>query len=98
MTVAARVPEVGCAATLGVRPEHLRLCDDGPFAGAVELFERLGPLSFAHLGTRGEAETLVAQLPGDSRVTLGERLRFTIAPGDAQLFDPGGRAYPRLTA
>ncbi len=96
--VATHAPDIGCPATLGVRPEHLRLCDDGPFAGTVELFERLGPLSFAHLGTRGEAGTLVAQLPGDSRVTLGERLHFAIAPDDAQLFDPDGGAYSRLTA
>uniref|UniRef100_UPI00262262D4 ABC transporter ATP-binding protein n=1 Tax=uncultured Sphingomonas sp. TaxID=158754 RepID=UPI00262262D4 len=41
---------VGMAVTMGVRPEHLVLDEEGPFRGAVELFERLGPLSFAHLG------------------------------------------------
>jgi ABC-type sugar transport system ATPase subunit len=80
----------GSVATLGIRPEHLFAADDGPIAGAVELFERLGPLSFAHLGTR--PDTIVAQLPGDRRVTLGETLRFGVDPTDTHLFDAEGRA------
>jgi len=85
----------GQAVTLGMRPEHLVPQDDGPFAGAVELFERLGPLSFAHLGMRGQAGTVVAQLPGDRRVALGERLAFGIAPANVHLFDADGIALPR---
>ena len=84
----------GAAATLGVRPEHLVAADEGPFTGTVELFERLGPLSFVHLGARGEAGTIVAQLPGDRAVSLGETLSFTVAPSDTHLFGPDGRAYP----
>lgn len=90
----ASVDDVGAAVTLGVRPEHLVPDDDGPFAGAVELFERLGPLSFAHLGARGDVDTIVAQLPGDRSVTLGEVLHFSIAPDDAHVFAADGRAYP----
>ena len=96
---AARVPDnaVGSPATLGVRPEHLHAADTGPFAGAVELFERLGPLSFAHLGARGEVGTIVAQLPGERLVTLGETLRVDVAPADTHLFAADGRAYPQVT-
>ena len=85
---------VGAAVMLGVRPEHLHVDDAGPFVGAVELFERLGPLSFAHLGARGAADTIVAQLPGDRSVTLGEILRVGVAPEDAHVFGADGRAYP----
>ena len=94
--VAARVPAAdrGAAATLGLRPEHLRPDDAGAFAGPVELFEQLGPLSFAHMGAGDEA--LVAQLPGDSRVTLGERIAFSIDPADARLFAADGSAYPLI--
>ena len=93
---AARVPvgDVGRPATLGVRPEHLRLDDSGPFAGTVELFERLGPLSFAHV-TRAE-EVIVAQLPGDGNVTLGATLRFAAPPVDVHLFAADGAAYPLI--
>ena len=79
-------------ATLGVRPEHLVPAADGPFSGPVELFERLGPLSFAHLGNDASPATIVAQLPGDRRVTLGERLSFAVRPADIHLFDTAGQA------
>ncbi|MFD1033516.1 ABC transporter ATP-binding protein [Sphingomonas hankookensis] len=93
---AAQVPDalIGTAVTLGVRPEHLVPDPTGPFAGAIELFERLGPLSFAHLGRQGAAGTIVAQLPGDRGVTLGEVLPFAVPPADTHLFAPDGRAYP----
>ncbi len=89
VTVVAR-GVTGSVATLGIRPEHLFADDSGTLAGAVELFERLGPLSFAHLGTR--PDTIVAQLPGDRRVMLGETLRFGVDPADTHLFDAEGRA------
>jgi multiple sugar transport system ATP-binding protein len=85
----------GAAVTLGVRPEHLVADEAGPFGGAVELFERLGPLSFAHLGAPGATQTVVAQLPGDRRVMLGEVLRFGIAPALVHVFDADGRALSR---
>lgn len=85
---------VGSPVTLGVRPEHLHVNDAGPFVGAVELFERLGPLSFAHLGARGAADTIVAQLPGDRSIALGEALRVGVAPDAAHVFGADGRAYP----
>ena len=95
VAVAVVAGAVGSAATLGVRPEHL-VPGHGPFGGAVELFERLGPLSFAHLGGHGANGALVAQLPGDRRVVLGETLCCAVDPADAQLFDADGRAFARV--
>ena len=82
---------VGTSVTLGVRPEHLAPDGEGPFRGPVELFERLGPLSFAHLGDSGG---VVAQLPGDRAVTLGEQLRFSVPRDATHVFDAEGRAIP----
>ena len=92
---AARVPAaaVGGPATLGIRPEHLSAATAGPFGGRVELFERLGPLSFAHLAN-GLPQPLVAQLPNDRAVSLGELIHFTVAPSHARLFGADGRAFP----
>ncbi|KHL25885.1 hypothetical protein PK98_04675 [Croceibacterium mercuriale] len=89
--------EAGAVVTMGVRPEHLVASAAGAFQGAVELFERLGPLSFAHLGAPGAMHTIVAQLPGDQRVTLGEVLHFDIAPGLVHAFGADGRALPRIS-
>ncbi|GGB19436.1 sugar ABC transporter ATP-binding protein [Sphingomonas metalli] len=82
----------GMPVTLGIRPEHLQPSETGVFAGKVELFERLGPLSFAHLGAQADVPAVVAQLPGDRRVTLGETLRFGAEPACLHAFDPDGRA------
>ncbi len=97
--VAATVPasDIGATATLGIRPEHLRSGPNGPFGGAVELFERLGPLSFAHLGEAGAIGSVVAQLPGDQQFTLGANVRFSVAPTDAHLFAGDSKAYPRVS-
>jgi ABC-type sugar transport system ATPase subunit len=88
---------VGAPLTLGVRPEHLRADPQGPFGGRVELFERLGPLSFAHLGDAAGGRTLVAQLPSDRHVVLGEAVFFTASASDLHLFDAEGAALPRLS-
>ena len=93
--VAARAP-AGAPATLGIRPEHLNPDPDGVVGGRVELFERLGPLSFAHLGD-GSPVAVVAQLPSDRAVILGETIRFVFAPRHAHLFGEDGRAYPRVS-
>ena len=97
--VGAQVPagDVGRTATLGIRPEHLVPDAAGVFGGKVELFERLGPLSFVHLGEPGAA-AVVAQLPGDRHVGLGETVRFAVAAGDAQLFAEDGTAYGRVAS
>ncbi|MGJ3629584.1 TOBE domain-containing protein [Sphingomonas sp. MMS24-JH45] len=87
---------VGDRVTMGVRPEHLADAG-GAFAGAVELFERLGPLSFAHLGAPGATHTVVAQLPGDERVTLGEVVRFGVRPELVHAFDADGNALSRIS-
>jgi len=94
--VRAEAGHVGTPITLGVRPEHLGPDDHGAFVGAVELFERLGPLSFAHLGARGEIGTVVAQLPGDRSVTLGETLRFGVPAQQVHVFDAEGVAISHL--
>ena len=89
LTGRASNTRVGDKVTVGVRPEHLRADGNGVLGGRVELFERLGPLSFAHLANG--AQTIVAQLPGDRRVTLGETLCFAVDPTDLRLFDAQGR-------
>ncbi|MBB4858691.1 ABC-type sugar transport system ATPase subunit [Novosphingobium chloroacetimidivorans] len=95
--VRAAADRVGEPVTVGLRPEHLVADAEGPLGGEVELFERLGPLSFAHLGARGGIGTVVAQLPGDRQVTLGETLRFSLPPSQVHVFDAQGQALARLS-
>ncbi len=82
----------GTALTVGVRPEHLVSPAAGVFAtrGAVELVERLGEASFAHI-RRPDDQMMVAEIRGrvtpkaGDAVTLGADLR------DVHVFDEGGR-------
>ena len=89
--------ETGQPVTLGVRPEHLVADAAGPFTGAVELFERLGPLSFAHLGSPGMGSTIVAQLPGDRHIALGQTLAFRGIAERLHVFGEDGRVLPPLS-
>ena len=89
--------ETGQPVTLGVRPEHLVADAAGPFTGAVELFERLGPLSFAHLGSPGLGSTIVAQLPGDRHIALGQTLAFRGIAERLHVFGEDGRVLPPLS-
>jgi ABC-type sugar transport system ATPase subunit len=62
--------------TIGVRPEHIRHAPSGlPFAGSVEIVERLGHASY-----------LYVRMPGGLLVTILERGTQPISVGDAITF------------
>jgi len=82
----------GDAVTIGVRPEHLRVSDQGAFAatGVVELIERLGEQSIAHI-RRADDKMLVVEVRGRDTPALGETLAFHAPLQDIHVFDAGGR-------
>jgi sn-glycerol 3-phosphate transport system ATP-binding protein len=80
----------GRPVTVGIRPEHLLPASvPGPttLILAIDLVEALGADTLAHgrLGVSGAS--LLARLPGNSAVKAGDRLSFTVAPGELHLFD-----------
>ncbi len=85
--------ETGRRLTLGIRPEHLRLLDQGlsdkgspgSLALTVEVAEELGADTLVH-GVLGGA-ALVARLPGLTAVVRGDRLWFAVEPRHLHLFD-----------
>ena len=54
----------GDEVTVGIRPEHLSLTDDGEIAGTVLVTERLGGLTFLHIQVAGD-QIMVVQADGD---------------------------------
>ena len=82
----------GARLTIGVRPEHLRMTDQGPFAtsGVVELVERLGESSFAHI-RRAYDKMLVVEVRGRETPTVTERVAFRAPLQDIHVFDASGR-------
>jgi ABC-type sugar transport system ATPase subunit len=82
---------VGDALTVGVRPEHLARGTNGPFVaeGVVELVERLGESSFAHV-RRVDDRLFVAEVRGRETPTPGERMTLIAAAQDVHAFDASG--------
>ena len=80
-------PARGGPATLGVRPEHLRLAD-GPegWPATVSLVEPLGDETLVFLDYGGPA-WLVAKVGAEDKVAAGERRHFTLRPDKIVFFD-----------
>jgi multiple sugar transport system ATP-binding protein len=86
----------GTAVTLGVRPEHIRVVNDGGDVRlAVTLTEQLGGESYLH-GTVPSGEALSVRLPGQTRVNRGDSVGLALAdPALRHLFDSAsGQAFP----
>ncbi|MET0691118.1 MAG: sn-glycerol-3-phosphate ABC transporter ATP-binding protein UgpC [Candidatus Binatia bacterium] len=72
--------------TVGIRPEDLRRCAaaDAWFAGTAEFVEDLGSDCFVHLACGGL--NLVARLPAQDPIKLGQRLDLNVDPERVHLF------------
>jgi multiple sugar transport system ATP-binding protein len=98
MEVALDAPAlaVGDAVTLGIRPEHFALAGtDEPARPAlparVQLVEHLGDVAYVHALANG-GDTLTARMPHDTALRIGDTVRLAFPPGEALVFDAGGRA------
>ena len=95
-SIATRVPVEGLPAdglVLGVRPENLRVAEDGPLRGRVQLVEFLGERTLAHLQLV-DGTALIATVPtGAASPRIGEPVGVALDVAEAHLFDDEGRAY-----
>jgi ABC-type sugar transport system ATPase subunit len=90
----AGAPPAG-PATLGARPEDLRIGDSGTFSALVRVVEPVGSEMYIHLLTESGTR-VVARAPADTRVAVDERVAVQIPPGKVHLFsdDSGERIGP----
>ncbi|MFH5801247.1 ABC transporter ATP-binding protein [Haladaptatus sp. CMAA 1911] len=78
----------GDTATLGLRPEDVRLFDDpaeGTFTATVTVSEYQGNDNFIHLSVANR--DVMARVPSDTYPDPGETLGVTVSPRDVFLFD-----------
>ena len=82
----------GAKLTIGVRPEHLAIGAPGDFSttGVVELVERLGKSSYAHV-RRSDDKLMVAEIRGRETPTPGQTVTFSAPAEDIHVFDEAGR-------
>jgi multiple sugar transport system ATP-binding protein len=80
------------AATIGVRPEHIRISrDTGEWAGTVGVAEHLGSDTFLHVQAAALG-TLTVRADGDMAVGYGDRIFLTPDPTRIHRFDDKGAA------
>jgi ABC-type sugar transport system ATPase subunit len=80
------------ATTLGIRPEHLRIVDNGAAAlkGTVNIVEQLGNSTILYVDT--PAGPLVVEGDGALVASSGDNIGLTIESQHAHLFGASGRA------
>ncbi len=69
----------GDEVTVGIRPEHIRLTDDGEIPGTVLVTERLGGLTFLHIQVAGD-QIMVVQADGDEAASMHDNVRLERQP------------------
>jgi len=92
LTLPAHSLSRGMKLTVGVRPEHLFAAAPGPFGvtGVVELVERLGEASYAHV-RRADDKLMVAEIRGRDTPSPGETVTFSSPAQDIHVFDERGQ-------
>jgi multiple sugar transport system ATP-binding protein len=81
----------GDAATLGLRPDNLRLDGGGALTGEVDVVEQLGPVQLVYATLAGPP-AVVAEVRGAAAPRVGEAVRLSPGPGLRHVFDAGGQA------
>jgi multiple sugar transport system ATP-binding protein len=87
---------VGDAVTLGIRPEHLELANDGDCQLTViaDVSERLGSDTYCHVRTTS-GEPLTMRIRGDLASQYGETLKLHLNSAHCHLFDAQGQVIRR---
>jgi len=86
----------GEAVTLGIRPEHLLLSEEGEnqLSATVSLVERLGDHTLIHLAW--QETQLVLRAANENTPQVGETISLTLLPQHCHLFDANDEALQRL--
>jgi multiple sugar transport system ATP-binding protein len=77
--------------TLGVRPEHLHLDQQGQFQGEVIVAERLGSETYLYVEIDG-GNRVTIETRGDTAARIHDRVSVQISGSDCHLFDSTGKA------
>jgi multiple sugar transport system ATP-binding protein len=85
----------GNEVTVGIRPEHLSLDDQGQLPITTDVTERLGSDTFCHVVAKS-GEALTVRVNGDCDVAYGEQRWVALDVSHCHLFDEHGKAVAPL--
>ena len=83
----------GAELTLGLRPEHIQVCEPGRGASTllIEVVENLGDLTFLH-GTTPAGNRITLNVKGFQNYRYADAVGFGFDANHAHLFDSAGSA------
>jgi len=83
----------GAELTLGLRPEHIQVCEPGTGASTllIEVVENLGDLTFVH-GTTPAGNRITLNVKGFQNYRYADAVGFGFESHHAHLFDSAGSA------
>ncbi|MCU4652739.1 ABC transporter ATP-binding protein [Roseibacterium sp. SDUM158016] len=83
------------AATIGIRPEHIRVSDEaGDWTGTVGVSEHLGSDTFFHVNCEGIPDPLTVRVGGEVDLHYGDRIHLSPDPEHLHRFDAEGLRLP----
>ncbi|WP_036664989.1 ABC transporter ATP-binding protein [Paludibacterium yongneupense] len=97
VAVDASGASLGDAVTLGVRPEHITLCDAGNVLQAMAVTtEHLGDTSVLYLEASGAEVPIAARIPPLQQIVPWDRCSLCFDPKNGHLFRADGLSFRRL--
>lgn len=91
---ACDVPGISGACTLGIRPEHIQVAEDGPWTAEVRSMEYLGSDSVIACGIGGQQ--LAVQVAGKPHFSPGQILRLRFRQDSLHYFEASSGARMHL--
>ncbi len=79
------------ATTIGIRPEHLEISDEGPWQGIVGLSEHLGSDTFLKVSVPG-LDPITVRAGGELNLHHGDKIGLALQPGKLHRFGADGKA------
>jgi multiple sugar transport system ATP-binding protein len=79
------------ATTIGIRPEHLEISDEGPWQGIVGLSEHLGSDTFLKVAVPG-LDPITVRAGGELNLHHGDKIGLAPQPGKLHRFGADGKA------
>ena len=94
--IATQEADKGLKVNVGVRPEDMTVTEGTPlFEGRVEITEALGEVTQLYFERVGDAEPVIAKLPGIHREVRGTVVKLTAEPDKVQIFHNGRSLHYR---
>ncbi|WP_299152503.1 sn-glycerol-3-phosphate ABC transporter ATP-binding protein UgpC [uncultured Tateyamaria sp.] len=87
----------GLKVNVGVRPEDMTVTtgDDAAYEGVVDFTEALGEVTILYFMANGDAQAVLAKMPGIHQSLRGQTVKVTAVPEKVQLFANGQSLYYR---